>query len=177
VKLLRYFLVASFMVTLVAVLIHVPLIFAQTPKVNATGCDTGSLKGLICAPQVKPVYKLVTGNWSLNVDGVEGILNILSVDDEGKINGTIVGGNVLCRVSSPCIINGSFDESSGAVTFISRPTSQSLIASTQNYTGVLSQRVLFDIIDYNMAGTGKEIGPLHGNAFGWYATMVCVVPC
>ena len=92
------------MVTLVAVLIHVPLIFDQTPKVNATGCDTGSLKGLICAPQVKPVYKLVTGNWSLNVDGVEGILNILSVDDEGKINGTIVDGNVLCRVSSPCII-------------------------------------------------------------------------
>ncbi len=168
-------LVSGIFVGILIIFLNGNLVNAQSSNITATGCEKGIVKGLICV-NVIPTYKLVRGEWDLYADGVNGILNISSVDD-GEINGTLVGGGFLCTKSDPCIVNGSFDQSSGKVSFISTPTIETLAAVFENFTGYLSSQVQLDFVNYNIVGTGKEMGPgsSHDHEFGWYASKGCLV--
>jgi hypothetical protein len=171
-KLFRFF-VVSILFAIPLILTNVNSVIAQSSNITGTSCENGIVKGLICVPR-ESTYKLVKGEWSLYVDGVDGILNISSVEG-GKINGTIVGGKFLCTESNPCLISGSFDATSGKVSFVSTPTLPTLIAIAENYTGHLSSQVRLDVVDYYIVGIGKEMKPVPGHEFGWYAKIRCLV--
>jgi hypothetical protein len=176
-EILRYTLFATFIGTLIATSMT-----SQTTYGQPFGNDCLDIRPirLICPPPVQGDYKLPTGNWSLYVNGVYGILRISSVDNVGKVQGTIVAGDrTLCTRLEPCEINGSFNTTSGRISFLSHPTVPTFVAIFQNYTGYISQRVAFDVIDYTIAGIGRDVGPLPGYEFGWYATIRCLAagPC
>src|SRR5207253_4939454 len=147
-----------------------------------------SAVGLVC---VHPsTYKLREGNWNAHVGGVDAILNISSVDINGKVKGTLFTGNAtrmgnssiitLCTAAHPCVVMGIFNTSSGRISFTSHPTIPTFAPVIQDYVGYMSQRAVgIDAIGYSIDGIGLTIKPVFGQGFGWDASNFCLVvgPC
>jgi hypothetical protein len=177
-KIFTYVIILSaFIATFIAASNIFSTVYAQSTGITNTGCPPGSPKGTICiTPQE---YKLPVGKWSAFIGVVSGPLTVSSVDNMGKVHGTIGLGGSLCKVQ-PCLIDGSFDRRSGKIIFSSSPAVPTLVAQIQNYTGYLSQNVRgIDVVDYTLTGIGKDIKPVPGPEFRWYATISCLVtgPC
>jgi len=126
------------------------------------------------------VYTLPVGKWQIYVNGFNGILNISSVDQMGKVQGTMYGVNsnssiiLLCTVVHPCKIDGSFDGKTGRLDFTS-PTIETFVPTHQNYMGYLSKKVDLDIKFYTLIGVGRSYSPDPRPLFGWYAIKSCLV--
>jgi hypothetical protein len=107
------------------------------PQSSLTGAQTsqeGVINRQVVSPQAGLAQEPITvgrtclggfvcGEWQINVNGLQGILNISSVDEQGKLNGTILGHP---------IINGTWDQVSKKITFTERIT-----------TGLNKQPVLY----------------------------------
>jgi len=102
---------------------------------------------------------LPQGSWSINSNGTKGILNITSVSSAGNIMGTVFGDP---------IINGSFHNISGTVTF-TRIANSSI---PMIYSGhMFWQGSGVDTLVYTLAGDLKVQSKIHG----WYAIHSCIV--
>jgi hypothetical protein len=149
------------------------IIMAESTNATQNPCPQKMYKGLVCAP-VNPTFHLPNASWKANIGGVDAILTT-SVDNKSKVQGMVIGGKKLCLPDSPCKINGTFDEKSGKISFVLRPTVPTFLAVSENYTGFISEKVLLDIVEVTLAGTGKTIQPVPGKEFPWYATHSCII--
>jgi hypothetical protein len=152
-----------------------PTIYAQSSDVTQTGCPDGSIVGLSCVTK-KVTHTLPMGKWSADVNGANGTLIISSVDKMGKIRGTLVGGNFTCApLGKPCLIQGSFNERTGRISFTTHSSVPTFAAIVENYTGYESERLTFDFKVFQIHGIGKTIKPFPGHEFGWSAVKGCTV--
>jgi hypothetical protein len=165
--------------TLIASLIAacniVPQTYAQSSgPVQTTRCLHGMAEGLICVSN-PPTHSLPTGKWHAQVNGVDAILTISSEDKAGRFNGTLAGGNGTCALGGmPCEIHGTFDNTTGRITFLATSTYRStFVPPVQNYTGIESERIMPDNSWWWLDGVGKTIRPVIGPEFGWSASMFC----
>jgi hypothetical protein len=121
-------------------------------------------------------HTLPVGKWSADVNGANGTLIISSVDKMGKIHGTLVGGNFTCApLGKPCLIQGSFNERTGRISFTTHSSVPTFAAIVENYTGYESERLTFDFKVFQIHGIGKTIKPFPGHEFGWSAVKGCTV--
>jgi hypothetical protein len=171
IKILRYAIILTIIATLAASVSLLPT------TVNAQSfCPSGPVTGIMLCPPPRPNQLPVKG-WNAEVDGVPAILKITSVDGAGKVQGNIFGGT-LCTKGVLCVISGSFDAKSGTLSFLNTATSTKpgvLQYALQNYTGHLSMKVMLDVTDYTLAGTGTTLKPGPGKTFNWVAQTRCLV--
>jgi len=159
-----------------------PQVYAQSSTKTSTGCIHGTTLGLICVNNLG-THHLPKGQWFAEVNGIDAILDISSVDKDGKINGMLAGGNSTCAIGGkPCEIHGTFDRHTGRISFLAtstyrpQPGAGIFVSPVQNYTGIESEKVSgIDVIHYQIIGTGKTIKPHVGPEFGWSAMKNCVV--
>jgi hypothetical protein len=151
---------------------------------NPVGLACSKLRGYNLPGNGFPV------EWSINIDGIIGVLNISSPhassqlkDNVVKVQGTMWNGSnwepylrnrvtlLLCTISHPCIIDGTFDTKTGKISFKSTPTTETFVHSFQNYTGYLYMYIDEIWVNYVLTGIGKSFSPNPGTEFGWYATV------
>jgi hypothetical protein len=162
-----------FIGTLTIIGSSVTITLAESTNATQNNCPHGSYKGLVCAP-VNPTFHLPTASWKANIGGVDAILTT-SLDNASNVQGIVIGGRMLCLPDSPCKINGTFDQRSGKISFVLRPTVPTFLAVSENYTGFISEKVILDVVEFTLAGTGKIIKPVEGQEFPWYATHSCII--
>ena len=114
---------------------------------------------------------LTTGIWNINGNGYPGQLNIVSVDSQGKLNGTVYG--------QP--IEGFWDDISQKIMFM-RIIDASKPSTLQIYTGYLfktpvrpraGQNITYTLTGFfeAFAGTGAVA---QRTLYGWYASVVVI---
>jgi hypothetical protein len=175
-QLILWALVATF----IAACTPVPPIHAQSSGPTQTGCMHGMAEGLICISN-PPTHSLPIRKWHAQVNGIDAILTISCEDKACRtINGTLAGGNGTCAIGGmPCEIRGTFDNTTGKITFLATstyrpsPPSASFVPPVQNYTGIESENVMPDNSFYWINGVGRTIRPVIGPEFGWSASMFC----
>ncbi len=119
-------------------------------------------------PVELPIY-LPTGIWNMNGNGYEGELNIVSVDSQGKISGTVYGHP----------IQGFWSEDSEKVTF-TRNTDPNNPSRMQIYTGYLFKTppnpLTGEDITYTLTGFFEAFAGTGAVAertlYGWVASIV-----
>ena len=155
----------------------IPLIYAQSSGKTQTGCQ-GSTVGLVCVSHLG-THHLPTGRWHAEVNGVEALLVISSVDKAGNVQGTLSGGNFTCAIGRmPCEIHGTFNDITGRISFLAtsprcQPPVCVFAPPVQNYTGFESETIMPDNEHYQIYGIGQTIRPPTGEEFGWMAKMFC----
>ena len=163
--------------TVIASYSMVPLIYAQSSGKTQTGCQ-GSTVGLVCVSHLGS-HHLPTGRWHAEVNGVEALLVISSVDKAGNVQGTLSGGNFTCAIGRmPCEIHGTFNDITGRISFLAtsprcQPPVCAFASPVQNYTGFESEIIMPDNEHYQIYGIGQTIRPTTGEEFGWMAKMFC----
>lgn len=177
----------------------IPLIFAllvwfsfDSPLVMAQNLSKNSSLDLephstINSPSGTPIP---LGAWNINSNGLQGNLNITSIDS----NGTLVGSILLYPFNSPTVIKGYYDNISNKITFVR--TIGSSPTDIEVYTGYKFENIIANCISGTGPGSCYQYATLAGtfqsftsnqtlgipsylmhsdserNMFGWYASHI-----
>ena len=103
---------------------------------------------------------LMTGNWNINANGSHGVLNIIGVDSQGRLNATVYGDQVV----------GWWDEEDRRITFLRQRDGQAI----QSFSGYTWDEAAAHHIHY-LAGSFETYAGGGGTAarptYGWFASL------